>query len=34
MSTDIKLCKIQVSKIIPSGGSFGSWFGNLRERKH
>ena len=29
MSTGIKLSKTQISKIIQSGGSFGSWFGNL-----
>ena len=29
MSTDIKLSKAQISKIIQSGGSFGSWFANL-----
>ena len=29
MSTDIKLSKAQVSKIIQSGGSFGSWVANL-----
>ena len=29
MSTDIKLCKAQISKIIQSGGCFGSWLGNL-----
>ena len=29
MSTDIKLNKHQTSKMIQSGGSFGSWFGNL-----
>ena len=28
MSTDIKLSKTQISKIIQSGGSFGSWLGN------
>ena len=27
--TDIKLSKAQISKIIQSGGSFGSWLGNL-----
>ena len=27
--TDIKLCKAQISKIIPSGGSFGSSLANL-----
>ena len=29
MSTGIKLRKAQISKIIQSGGSFGSWLGNL-----
>ena len=29
MSTDIKLCKAQISKIIQSGRSFSSWLGNL-----
>ena len=29
MSTDIKLSKVQISKIIQSGGSFGFWLGNL-----
>ena len=29
MSTDIKLSKAQVSKIIQSCGSFGSWLANL-----
>ena len=29
MSTDVKLNKAQISKIIQSGGSFGSWLGNL-----
>ena len=29
MSTDIKLSKVQIFKIIPSGGSSDSWFGNL-----
>ena len=32
MSTDIKLSKAQISKIIPSGGSFGSWLGNLGKK--
>ena len=32
MSTDIKLYKAQISKIIQSGGSFGSWLGNLRKK--
>ena len=29
MSTDIKLSKTQISKLIRSGGSFGSWLANL-----
>ena len=29
ISTDIKPSKTQISKIIQSGGSFGSWLGNL-----
>ena len=29
VSTDIKLSKAQISKIIQSSGSFGSWLGNL-----
>ena len=32
MSTDLKLSKAQISKIIQSGGSFGSWLGNLRKK--
>ena len=32
MSTDIKLSKVQISKIIQSGGSFGSWLGNLGKK--
>ena len=32
MSTDIKLSKTQISKIIQSGGSFGSWLGNLGKK--
>ena len=32
MSTDIKLSKTQISKIIQSGGSFGSWSGNLGKK--
>ena len=32
MSTDIKLSKTQISKIIQSGGSFGSWLANLGEK--
>ena len=31
MSTDINFIKIQISKTIQSGGSFGSWLGNLRK---
>ena len=29
MSTDIKLIKARISKIIQPGGSLGSWLGNL-----
>ena len=29
MSTDIKPCKTQISKMIQSGGSFASWLDNL-----
>ena len=29
MPTDKKLSKAQISKIIQTGGSFGSWLGNL-----
>ena len=29
MSTNIKLSQAQISKMIQSGGSFGSWLGNL-----
>ena len=32
MSTDIKLSKAQISRIIQSGGSFGSWSGNLGKK--
>ena len=32
MSIDIKLNKAQISKIIKSGGSFGSWLGNLEKK--
>ena len=32
MSTDIKLSKAQISKIIHSGGSFGSWLANLGKK--
>ena len=32
MSTDIKLSKAQISKIIQSGGSFGFWLGNVRKK--
>ena len=31
-STDIKLSEAQISKIIQSGGSFGSWLGNLGKK--
>ena len=29
VSTDVKISKVQISKIIQSGGSFDSWLGNL-----
>ena len=32
MSRDIELSKAQISKIIQSGGSFGSWSGNLGKK--
>ena len=32
MSTDTKLSKAQLSKIIQSGGSFGSWLANLGKK--
>ena len=32
MSTDISLSKAQISAIIQSVGSFGSWLGNLRKK--
>ena len=32
MSTDTKLSKAQISKIIQSGGSFGSWLGKLGKK--
>ena len=32
MSTDIKLSKAQISKIIQSGGSCGSWLSNLGKK--
>ena len=32
MSADIKLSKAQISKIIQSGGSCGSWLGNLGKK--
>ena len=32
MSTDIKLSKAQISKIIHSGGSFGYWLANLGKK--
>ena len=31
-STDIKLSKARLSKIIQSRGSYGSWLGNLGEK--
>ena len=33
ISEDIKLSKPQVSKIIQSGGPFGSWLSNLGKKK-
>ena len=32
MSVDIKLSKAQISIIMQSGGSFGSWLGNLGKK--
>ena len=32
MSTDTKLSKAQISKIIQSDGSFSSWLGNLGKK--
>ena len=32
MLMDIKLSKTQISKIVQSGGSFGSWLGNLSKK--
>ena len=32
MSTDLKLSKAQISKIVQSDGSFGSWLGNLGKK--
>ena len=32
MATVIKLSKAEISKIIQSGGSFGSWLGNLPKK--
>ena len=32
MSTDIELSKAQISKIIQSGGSFGSWLGSSGQK--
>ena len=32
MSTDMKYRKAQISKIIQSGGSFGSWLANLGKK--
>ena len=34
MSADINLSKAQISKIIQSGGSSGSWLANLVGKKH
>ena len=34
MSTDIKLSNAQISKIIQSGGSFGSWLTNFGKKEH
>ena len=34
MSTDVKLSKGQISTLIQSGGSFGSWQSNLGGKKH
>ena len=34
MSLDIKPSKTQISKIIQSGGSFGSWLADLGKKKH
>ena len=33
MATDIKLSKAQISEIIQSVGSFGSWLANLGKKK-
>ena len=33
MSTDIKLSKTQISKIIQSVGSFGSWLNNSGKKE-
>ena len=32
MSTDIKLSEAQISKVIPTGRSFGSWLGSLGKK--
>ena len=32
MPTDKKLSKAQISKLIESGGSFGSWLANLGKK--
>ena len=32
MSTNIKLIKAQIPKVIQSGGSFGSWLANLGKK--
>ena len=33
MSADIKLSQVQISKIVQSGGSVGSWLANLDKKK-
>ena len=32
ISTDLRLSKAQISKLIQSGGSFGFWLGNLGKK--
>ena len=32
MSSEVKLSKAQISKIIQSGGSVSSWLANLRKK--
>ena len=32
ISTDMKLSEVQIFKIVQSGGSFGSWLGNLGKK--